>query len=95
MVTMLSNAYGKEPLVLGKPSKVLEDMLIKMYNLTPSTTCMVGDSLKTDIKFGLDSGFHTLLVLTGVTLLSAISSETNSAILPHTYITSLGDFASY
>jgi len=89
MVAMLTSAYGKDPIILGKPSSVLFDVLKQKYNLDPARTCMVGDSLQTDIKFGVSNGLQTLLVLTGVSKKSDISDN----LAPQFFINSLGDFS--
>jgi len=89
MVAMLTSAYGKDPIILGKPSSLLFDVLKQKYNLDPARTCMVGDSLQTDIKFGVSSGLQTLLVLTGVSK----KSDIGDTLVPRFFINSLGDFS--
>ena len=43
----------------------LAQLLAEQYKLDPTTTLMVGDRLNTDIKFGNQMHWSTLLVLTG------------------------------
>jgi len=43
----------------------LSEALIEEYSLDPSETVFVGDTIDTDIEFGNNSKFETLLVLTG------------------------------
>ncbi len=52
---------------------------------------MVGDRLSTDIRFGLDGGISTLLVMTGVTSERDLKDPTNASLLPHYYTSSLAD----
>lgn len=63
----LSYAVGREPLALGKPSQAMMDAVEGKFQLDRSRTCMVGDRLNTDIKFGIEGKLGgTLHVLTGV-----------------------------
>ena len=57
----------KEPLALGKPSHAMMEAIEGKFKLNRARTCMVGDRLNTDIKFGIEGGLGgTLAVLTGV-----------------------------
>ena len=68
LVACISTPLGRDPIVCGKPTKTMLECIVKKYHLNPSTTCMVGDRLDTDIAFGHMGGFSTLLVLTGTLL---------------------------
>jgi 4-nitrophenyl phosphatase len=58
---------GQEPLALGKPSQAMMDAIEGKFQLNRERTCMVGDRLNTDIKFGIEGRLGgTLAVLTGV-----------------------------
>lgn len=58
---------GQEPLSLGKPSQAMLDAIEGKFQLDRARTCMVGDRLNTDIKFGIEGQLGgTLAVLTGV-----------------------------
>ncbi|KAH1009548.1 hypothetical protein HUJ04_001887 [Dendroctonus ponderosae] len=53
---------------MGKPGGVLGELIVSKFNLpTGSRVLMVGDNIHSDIQFGINSGFKTLLVLSGVT----------------------------
>jgi phosphoglycolate phosphatase len=56
-----------EPTVVGKPAGFLLDLIMEQHGLSKDDICMVGDRLDTDIQWGNDHGFTTLLVMTGVT----------------------------
>ncbi|XP_005188744.2 uncharacterized protein LOC101887593 [Musca domestica] len=57
---------NKQPIVLGKPSLLLADILKERFNITQANRCLfIGDSLKMDINFGKNVGFQTLFVLSG------------------------------
>lgn len=58
---------GREPLCMGKPSKVLAQQIVDKVKVDPSRMLMVGDRLNTDMKFGKSVGMRTLLVLSGAT----------------------------
>ncbi|KAM4060337.1 haloacid dehalogenase-like hydrolase [Hirsutella rhossiliensis] len=63
----LANASGQKPLELGKPSQAMMDAIEGKFQLERSRTCMVGDRLNTDIKFGIQGKLGgTLHVQTGV-----------------------------
>lgn len=58
---------GTNPVALGKPSQAMMDAIEGKFQLDRKRTCMVGDRLNTDIKFGIEGGLGgTLAVLTGV-----------------------------
>jgi 4-nitrophenyl phosphatase len=66
-IAPLSSAMGKQPLALGKPSQAMMDAVEGKFQLDRAKTCMVGDRLNTDIKFGIEGKLGgTLHVLTGV-----------------------------
>ncbi|KAH7272822.1 hypothetical protein MRS44_003325 [Fusarium solani] len=61
------HATGQTPLALGKPSQAMMDAVEGKFQLNRARTCMVGDRLNTDIKFGIEGKLGgTLHVLTGV-----------------------------
>lgn len=53
--------------IMGKPHSIAGDRISKRYNLLPSQIAMVGDRLYTDIAFGKNCGFVSILVLSGET----------------------------
>lgn len=83
----LVKASGQEPLALGKPSQAMMDSVEGRFNFDRKKTCMVGDRLDTDIKFGIQGGLGgTLMVLTGVNKLADITD-----VVPSAYVDKLGD----
>ena len=46
------------------------DYLCSKYDLKPDRICMVGDRLDTDVVFGNSNGCKSILVLSGVTVIS-------------------------
>lgn len=87
----LVKAIGREPLSTGKPSQAMMDAIEGKFSIDRSRTCMVGDRLNTDIRFGL--GAHlagTLLVLTGVTTREDLFAAENDT-KPSAFVDKLGD----
>nr|XP_011460066.1 PREDICTED: phosphoglycolate phosphatase 2 isoform X1 [Fragaria vesca subsp. vesca] len=90
MVAAICGTTQKEPIVVGKPSTFLMDFLLKKFDISCSKMCMVGDRLDTDILFGQNAGCKTLLVLSGVTTLSALQDASNKT-HPDYYTNKLSD----
>ena len=67
VIAPLATASGQMPLELGKPSQAMMDAVEGKFQLNRARTCMIGDRLNTDIKFGIDGKLGgTLHVQTGV-----------------------------
>ncbi|KAF2671444.1 4-nitrophenylphosphatase [Microthyrium microscopicum] len=84
-------ATRKEPVVLGKPSQAMMDAIEGKFKLDRGRTCMVGDRLDTDVRFGNEGGLGgTLAVLTGVTERHEIE-EAEGTMRPSVFVDKLGD----
>ncbi|KII62577.1 Pyridoxal phosphate phosphatase [Thelohanellus kitauei] len=57
----------RTPELFGKPSSKVFESLSKKFDIDPSTTCMVGDNICTDIVFGKRHNLKTVLVMSGDT----------------------------
>ena len=80
---------GQEPVALGKPSQAMMDSVEGKFKFDRSRTCMVGDRVNTDIRFGLEGKLGgTLGVLTGV---SSKEEFVSGEIRPHAYLDKLSD----
>ncbi|RKF59595.1 4-nitrophenylphosphatase [Golovinomyces cichoracearum] len=87
----LVNMTGLTPLALGKPSQAMMDAIEGKFSLDRQKTCMVGDRLETDIKFGIEGDLGgTLMVLTGVNK-KGDWEQNDSAIVPAFYVDKLSD----
>lgn len=87
----LVTASGQTPLALGKPSQAMLDAVEGKFKLDRAKTCMIGDRLNTDIKFGVDGKLGgTLHVLTGVDKKEAWQKEDAIAV-PRFYADKLSD----
>ncbi|MFS0750590.1 HAD-IIA family hydrolase [Oceanobacillus sp. 1P07AA] len=69
MIGALEGATGeKVEMILGKPSvQAAKFITQELMRLPPEQCFMIGDRIETDIKMGIESGMHTVLVLTGIT----------------------------
>ncbi|KAL7468213.1 hypothetical protein ACHAXS_008439 [Conticribra weissflogii] len=65
LVRAVEAASGRDAINVGKPSRLLAQLILEKFNLKAEETIMIGDRLDTDIKFGNDGGMKTGLVLTG------------------------------
>jgi 4-nitrophenyl phosphatase len=87
----LISASGQKPLELGKPSQAMLDAVEGKFQLDRARTCMIGDRLNIDIKFGVDGKLGgTLHVLTGVDDKEAWQKEDAIAV-PSFYADKLSD----
>lgn len=87
----LVKALGREPLELGKPSQAMMQAIEGKFAFERSRTCMVGDRLNTDIRFGIEGGLGgTLAVLTGVSKKEEFLAE-GAETVPAAYVDQLGD----
>ena len=67
MISLIKDATGKLPKIMGKPEKPIINAIMKRYSLQPQDMAMVGDRLYTDIKLGEVSGITSILVYSGET----------------------------
>ena len=81
---------GKKPTSLGKPSQAMMEAIEGKFRFERSRTCMVGDRLDTDVRFGIEGKLGgTLCVLTGVT--RSPEDWINGETVPSGYVDKLGD----
>lgn len=64
---ILYNVSKKNPMVIGKPSPLMPQLVMEQWGYTPEETVFVGDWIGTDIKSGLNAGTLTVLVMSGET----------------------------
>lgn len=89
MSNPLVKMIGKEPVALGKPSQAMMEAIKGKFHFQPERTCMVGDRINTDIRFGVEGALGgTLGVLTGV---SSKDDFFTSSIRPTAYVDKLAD----
>lgn len=103
IVKSIETCAERKPIVVGKPESYLCEVFFKEeMKRDPSKFLMIGDRLNTDIWFGKNNNFQTLLVETGVHKLDKVQEivdmvnrgEGDAELekqIPDFYISSLGD----
>jgi NagD protein len=66
---MIEEATGREAFVVGKPGPVMMRSARKALGLETAETTVIGDTMDTDIQGGVQMGYKTILVLSGITRL--------------------------
>ncbi|HEY0222534.1 MAG TPA: TIGR01457 family HAD-type hydrolase [Lactovum miscens] len=67
IVRSVQAATQVEPIIIGKPTAIIADIILKKLGLPKEDLIMVGDNYLTDICTGIDNGIDSLLVTTGFT----------------------------
>lgn len=76
MIAFIGKSTGREPdVVVGKPNKVIIDMMAHKSGFQLHEMVMIGDRLYTDIALGKTTGITTVLVLSGETSCQDIESS--------------------
>lgn len=91
MLMIDATVHRKPDLIIGKPEKTAGDGVKARYSLPSSKIAMVGDRLYTDIAFGVNNGFVSVLVLSGETTAELAK---NSEIKPDYTFNSVKDIPS-
>jgi NagD protein len=63
---MIEEATGTRAFVVGKPGPVMMRSARKFIGLETADTVVIGDTMATDIRGGVQMGYKTILVLSGV-----------------------------
>jgi 4-nitrophenyl phosphatase len=93
VVAALEHCSGRSAINVGKPSPELLNVIMQDHALDVGRTLFVGDRLDTDIKFGVDTGMITALVMTGVTsakTISGLAKGESGEALPHAILSHVG-----
>jgi len=92
-IALIQTAIGRSPdVIVGKPNCEMAESILAKYGATRDEIAMVGDRLYTDIMFGINNGFNSVLVLTGETT-EAMLAE--SGISPTLVLPSFKDILEY
>ena len=78
--------------VVGKPSAIMAEAILRLVDLPPERCLMAGDRLETDVLMGLNAGMSGALTLTGATDEAALAA---SSIRPTYVLRQLGDLLPY
>ena len=75
-IKLFEESCGRTPdAVIGKPNALAGREIARFTALLPEEITMVGDRLHTDIAFGVNSGFNTILVLSGESNLETLEKS--------------------
>ncbi|VDK77760.1 unnamed protein product [Onchocerca ochengi] len=91
-VRAVETAAGKEPIIIGKPSKTMFEYIKERFNIKAEKSVIFGDSCVTDIKFGHENGLTSVLVGTGVSDLDKVrefEKQGREDLIPTCYTPSL------
>ncbi|NCA68323.1 MAG: HAD-IIA family hydrolase [Clostridia bacterium] len=92
-IALIDAAIGRKPdVIVGKPNREMAESIMAKYGFEKHETAMVGDRLYTDILFGVDNGFNSILVMTGETTPLMLKS---SGIQPTLVLTTFKDILEY
>ncbi len=92
-IALLKVSSGREPdVICGKPYTVMGDCIKRKLNVDSSKVTMVGDRLHTDIRFGVNNRFNSVLVMSGETTEEILK---NSPDTPDCVLPSLNDIVNY
>ncbi|WP_283588187.1 TIGR01457 family HAD-type hydrolase [Limosilactobacillus viscerum] len=89
LVKLVEYATQQEPVMIGKPEKIIMQMALKRVNLEKKKVIMVGDNYRTDIQAAINVGMDSLLVYTG---LSKPEEVAKMAVQPTYTVRSLDDW---
>jgi NagD protein len=70
---MIEEATGVKAFVVGKPGPVMMRSARKALGLETAETTIIGDTMGTDIQGGVQMGYKTILVLSGITRVEELS----------------------
>jgi len=70
---MIEEATGVKAFVVGKPGPVMMRAARKALGLETAETTIIGDTMGTDIQGGVQMGYKTVLVLSGITRIEELS----------------------
>lgn len=87
---MIEEATGRKAFVTGKPSPVMMRSARKYLGLETAETTVIGDTMETDIQGGVQMGYKTILVLSGIAKKEDMS---NYAFKPDLTVSSVAQIA--
>jgi 4-nitrophenyl phosphatase len=74
ILSVIITATDVQPIAIGKPGPILFQEALRRLGSTDENTAMIGDRLTTDIAGGNAAGLYTILVLTGVSTRSDVTT---------------------
>lgn len=92
-IRLIEGSTGRVPdIICGKPYDISAISVKNRFNLEADEIAMVGDRLYTDIKFGLNNDFYSVLVLSGESDLNMLAE---SGLKPNLVLQSFKDVLKY
>lgn len=89
LVKMVEYATQVEPIMIGKPERVIMDMALKRSGLKRDEVIMVGDNYNTDVLAGMGAEIDTLIVYSGLSTKEQVQTK---AKLPTYQVDTLDDW---
>jgi NagD protein len=74
VAALIEEATGREPYYVGKPNPLMMRSALRTLGAHSENTVVIGDRMDTDVRCGLESGMHTILVLSGISDESALEA---------------------
>ena len=93
IASVITSVVGRKPdYVFGKPNPDSVKYILEKIGVKPEESCVVGDTLTTDILLGINSSILSILVLTGE---CGFEDVRKSGIVPDIVAKDLGEVADY
>jgi NagD protein len=74
LMAPIAMSTGRTAYYLGKPNPLMMKHGLRILDVTPEESAIIGDRMDTDIISGIESGVDTVLVLSGVTDIEEMKS---------------------
>jgi NagD protein len=76
LMALFECSCGRAPSVIcGKPYSPMAEIINHLFDIPKERICMIGDRLYTDILFGINNGYQSVLVLSGETTKEMLSAS--------------------
>jgi 4-nitrophenyl phosphatase len=75
VLALLQTATSVEPMVIGKPAPIMYQQAMARLGGSPEDTAALGDRLETDILGAVRAGIRSILVLSGVSTRTQLTSS--------------------
>ena len=62
-------------MICGKPHSPMAEIIAHLFDIPKEKIVMVGDRLYTDILFGINNGYQSVLVLSGETSVEMLNAS--------------------
>jgi HAD superfamily hydrolase (TIGR01450 family) len=90
----ITHVTGVQPLVVGKPSALVLEVIATLFGITQKRLAIVGDDLDLEIRMATDCGAYSALVLTGTTHESELA-RVESGHRPSVVLSTIADLLPY